>query len=154
MTPRKLYYLMPLMLLLSSTLTHAADRWVNQTINSTLVAITPAHQLQVFMVERPTETIWAKINIPVNEDQLPELHKHRKSPNFPFIEVGVDVDGYYRTAQGHIHDEQNLITVEIDQRHWDGLKKGNKLILSLPDGTELGESLRGSGAVLRSIERR
>lgn len=154
MKPHNLYFLMPLMLLISSALTQAADRWVSQTINGDLLAITPAYQLQVYMVERPTETIWAKINIPVNEDQLPELHKHRKSPNFPFVDVGVDVDGYYRTAQGHIHDEQKLITVEIDQRHWDGLKKGNKLILSLPDGTKLEEPLRGSGAVLRSIERR
>ena len=148
-----LHFLMPLVLLVCSASTQAADRWTNQTVDGTLMAITPTYQLQVYMVASPTETVWAKINIPVDRDQLPELHKHRKSPNFPFIDVGVDVDKYYRTAQGHIHDERALITVEIDRRHWDGLKKGSKLILSLPDGAELKESLRGSGAALRAVER-
>lgn len=148
--------LAPLTLLLMLVISHAqaADGWTNQTINGNLMAITPTYKLQVYQQARPSEMVWGKINIPVSEEQLPDLHKHRKSPNFPFIEVAVEVDKYYRTAQGHIHDDLELITVEIDRRHWDGLKQGNHLIIRLPDGTEMKESLRGSGAALRAIERR
>ena len=146
--------LLTVLLLGSSTWTQAADSWANQTIDGKLMAITPIFKLQVYQLDRPSESIWGKINIPVLPEQLPELHKHRKSPNFPFIDVGVDVDKYYRTAQGHIHDDENLITVEIDQRQWDGLKKGSHLIIRLPDGTEMKESLRGSGKALRTMERR
>lgn len=146
--------LMALLLLVTSTLVQASGNWTNETLDGTLMAITPLYKLQVYQIERANEAVWGKINIPVQADQLPELHKHRKSPNFPFIDVGVEVDKYYRTAQGHIHDDRNLVTVEIDRRHWDGLKKGSQLIISLPDGTQLKESLRGSGAALRTIERR
>lgn len=147
-------YLMPLLLLVAAGISQAADSWTNQTVNGSLIAVTPTYKLQVYQIERPTETIWGKIAIPVTEEQLPELHKHHKSPNFPFIDVGVDVDKYYRTAQGHILDNKKMITVEIDRRHWDGLKNGSKLVITLPDGTEIKESLRGSGAALRAIERR
>ena len=146
--------LIPLILLVCSAVSLAADTWINQTIDGTLMAITPTYKLQVYQIERANEAVWGKINIPVSVDQLPELHKHRKTPNFPFIDVGVEVDKYYRTAQGHIHDDQSLVTVEIDRRHWEGLKKGSHLIIRLPDGSELKESLRGSGAALRAIERR
>ncbi|MBA56228.1 MAG: hypothetical protein CMK89_17390 [Pseudomonadales bacterium] len=141
-------------LLVCSAMAQASGSWTNQTIDGKMVAVTPNFKLQVYQIDRPNESVWGKIIVPINADQLPELHKRRKSPNFPFIDVGVEVDKYYRTAQGHIHDDQNLVSVEIDRRHWDGLKKGNHLIIRLPDGTELKESLRGSGAALRAIERR
>lgn len=143
-----------LILLVLPGLAQAADSWSNQTINGMLMAITPTYKLQVYQEARPNESVWGKINIPISEDQLPELHKHRKSPNFPFIDVAVDVDKYYRTAQGHIHDDQHVITLEIDRRQWDGLKEGSHLIIRLPDGTEMKETLRGSGSALRAIERR
>lgn len=140
--------------LIASAASLAAGSWSNQTINGKLMAITPNYKLQVYIMENPNQSVWGRINIPVSKEQLPALHKHRKSPNFPFIDVGVEVDKYYRTAQGHIHDDTLLITVELDQRQWEGLKKGNQLRISLPDGTDLNESLRASGAVLRAIERR
>tara|TARA_Y100000589_G_scaffold287797_1_gene288800 strand:+ start:392 stop:886 length:495 start_codon:yes stop_codon:yes gene_type:complete len=129
-------------LLLAASTSQAADSWTNQTINGTLMAITPTYKLQVYQLANPSESVWGRINIPISAEQLPELHKHRKSPNFPFIDVAVEVDKYYRTAQGHIHDDTKLITVEIDRRHWDGLKQGNHLIIRLPDNTELKESLK------------
>lgn len=141
-------------LLVCSAMAQASGSWSNETINGKMMAVTPTFKLHVYQIDRPNESVWGKIEIPIQADQLPELHKHRKSPNFPFIDVGVEVDKYYRTAQGHIHNDQNLITVEIDRRHWDGLKKGSHLIIRLPDGTELKENLRGSGATLRAIERR
>ncbi|MAR92883.1 MAG: hypothetical protein SV765_16115 [Pseudomonadota bacterium] len=141
-------------LLLLAGVAQAADSWTNRKQNGDLVALTPQYQLQVKQSPRPTEMLWGVIEVPVTPEQLPELHKHRKSPNFPFINVGVEVDKYYRTAQGHIKDDELLVEVDIDRRHWDGLKQGDRLVISLPDGTVLKESLRGSGAALRSIERR
>ncbi len=136
-----------------STLAQASDRWETRTFNDQPTAVTPHQQLQVYMPKKFNQYRWGILVIPIQEEQLPALHKHRKSPNFPFIDVGLDVDGYYVTAQGHIHDEDHLLTVELTQQQWDGLKKGSKLIVELPDGTSYSETLRGSSAALKQLER-
>lgn len=146
--------LIPLALLVSSAGTQAADSWTTRTINGTKTAITPLHKLQVIQLPNPTETVWGQISVPIKAEQLPELEKHFKTPNFPFIDVGVDVDGYYRTAQGHIHRDVLLITVEFDRRHWDGMESGRQLTISLPDKTVIKEVLRGSRDALRAIDKR
>ena len=144
--------LITLLVLAFSTSSFGADKWTLKHVNGVNIAVTPMYNLEVQMLDRPQEAIWGKLEIPITPEQLPELHKHRKSPNFPFINVGIEVDRYYRTAQGHIHDDRLRVTVEVDLRQWEGMKKGNHLIISLPDGTEMKESLRGSLKVLREAE--
>ena len=118
------------------------------------MALTPKYRLHIYMVDKPTEPIWGKLDIPITNEQLPELNKHLKSPNFPFINVAIEVDKYYRVMQGRIYKDELLVSVDLDLRQWDGLKKGDQLEIMLPDGTSLKENLRGSGAALRKIERR
>ena len=134
--------------------TAAADSWTNSTLNGKAIAITPNYQLHIYMEAKPTEPVWGKLDIPITSEQLPELNKHLKSPNFPFINVAIEVDKYYRVMQGRIFKDQLQVSVDLDLRQWDGLKKGDQLEIMLPDGTNLKESLRGSGAALRKIERR
>ena len=143
-----------LVCMMLSTANHsvASENWVLRKNNGGYIAVTPIHRLKIQMVERPNESVWGQLDIPVKPSQLPELHKHRKSPHFPFIDVAIEVDRYYRTAQGHIHDDELVITVELDLRQWEGLKKGNRLIIGLPDGTTIKESLKGSLYVLRKAE--
>lgn len=152
MWKRNVQTLITLLLLAFSSSGFGADKWTLKTVNGVNIAVTPKYALEVQMLERPQEAIWGKLEIPVTEEQLPELHKHRKSPNFPFINVGIEVDRYYRTALGHIHDDRLMVTVDVDLRQWEGMKKGNLLIISLPDGTEMKESLKGSLKVLRQAE--
>ena len=142
-----------IMMTLSSSVV-AQESWILQKQKGTNIAITPKHQLQIRMMERPNEAVWGRLDIPVKAAQLPELHKHRKTPHFPFVDVAIEVDRYYRTAQGHIHDDDLMVTVELDLRQWEGLKKGNHLIIGLPDGSQLKESLKGSLGVLRKAETR
>ncbi len=134
------------------SLSWAQGTWTLRNSDGVNVAITPSYQLEVRIMPRPNETVWGKIEIPIKEEQLPELHKHRKSPNFPFIDVGIEIDRYYRTAQGRIYDDRLMVSVELDLRQWEAMKKGNRLLISLPDGTEMKESLRGSLKVLRQAE--
>lgn len=132
----------------------ASDTWSNIETANDVIAVTPQHRFHIYLAERPMEAVWGKLDIPISEELLPELHKHRKSPNFPFINVAVEVDSYYRVMQGRIYDDDLKVEVDLDLRQWDGLKKGNRLKIGLPDGTEYEESLKGSGNALRNIERR
>lgn len=141
-------------ILLLSNPSFAAEIWTNSTKEGRPSAVTPKYQLRIYMADKPTEPVWGKLDIPITEDQVPELNKHLKSPNFPFINVAVEVDKYYRVMQGRIYKDELLVSVDLDLRQWDGMKKGDKLEIMLPDGTSLFETLRGSGAALRKIERR
>src|SRR5690606_18805236 len=101
----------------------------------------------------PNEGTWGHLVIPIQAEQLEELNKHRKDKLFPYISVAVEVDKYFRTAQGHILSDKLVIKTDLDVRQWEGLKKGQKLVVRLPDRTEYRETLRGSAAALRNLEK-
>ncbi|MGB3621559.1 hypothetical protein FT643_00790 [Ketobacter sp. MCCC 1A13808] len=158
-TPRILNVIMfSTVLLLSnlvfSGLSLAGDSWTNAIVKGEPIAVTPKYRLHIYMAKHPTEPVWGKLDIPIKAEQLPELNNHLKSPNFPFIDVAIEVDKYYRVMQGRIYKDELIVSVDLDLRQWDGLKKGDELEIVLPGGTEFKESLRGSGTALRKIERR
>ena len=132
----------------------AASQWITRWDNGDLVAVTPGYQLQLRLAKSPNESTWGQLVIPIKAEQLDALNKHRKDKLFPYIDVAVEVDKYYRSAQGHILSDELIIKTDLDVRQWEGLKKGNRLVVRLPDGTEFRETLRGSGAALRKVEKR
>ena len=132
----------------------AAEQWTNRWDEGDLLAITPTYHLELRLKQTPNESEWGQLDIPIKAEQLDALNKHRKDPLFPYISVDVEVDKYYRTAQGHIMTDELIVKTDLDVRQWEGLKKGHHLIVRLPDGTEFKETLRGSGAALRKVEKR
>lgn len=132
----------------------AAPEWSTRWDNGDLLAVTPSHNLQLRLAAHPNESTWGTMEIPIRAEQLEALNKHRKDKLFPYIDVAVEVDKYYRTAQGHILQSRLIIKTDLDVRQWEGLKKGSRLSVRLPDGTEFKETLRGSGAALRAVEKR
>ncbi len=146
--------LLTLLLLLPGIPAQAAGQWTNHLNNGDLVAVTPAYSLELRLAKTPNEATWGHLVIPIKAEQLDALNKHRKDKLFPYIDVAVEVDKYYRTAQGHILTDELYIKTDLDVRQWEGLKKGNRLVVRLPDGTEYRETLRGSGAALRKVEKR
>ena len=132
----------------------AAGEWTNRWDQGDLIAVTPAHQMQLRLAAVPNEGTWGHLLIPIKAEQLDELNKHRKDKLFPYIEVAVEVDKYYRTAQGHILADQLVVKTDLDVRQWEGLKKGKKLVVRLPDGSEFKEPLNGSGSALAQVEKR
>lgn len=132
----------------------AAGEWITRWDQGDLVAVTPAHKLELRLAATPNDSTWGHLLIPIKAEQLDELNKHRKDKLFPYIDVAVEVDKYYRTAQGHILADQLVVKTDLDVRQWEGLKKGKKLVVRLPDRTEFSETLRGSGAALRKVELR
>lgn len=154
--PRKtaFQYLFSLLLLLVSAPLLAAGAWSTRWDNGDLLAITPNHQMVLRMDLKPGQAVWGRLIIPIKAEQLTELNKHRKVPEFPYIDVAIEVDRYYRTAQGHIFDKELYVSIELDVRQWEGLKKGSRLVIRLPDGTEYKEALAGSGQALQEVEKR
>lgn len=132
----------------------ADSAWSTRWDNGDLVAVTPAHGLEIRLAAHPNQSTWGTLQIPFKAEQLDELNKHRKDKLFPYIDVAVEVDKYFRTAQGHILKDQLIIKTDLDVRQWEGLKKGNRLVVRLPDGTEFKEPLRGSGKALGAVEKR
>ncbi len=154
--PRKtaFQYLFSLLLLLVSAPLLAAGAWSTRWDNGDLLAITPNHQMVLRMDLKPGQAVWGRLIIPIKAEQLTELNKHRKVPEFPYIDVAIEVDRYYRTAQGHIFEKELYVSTELDVRQWEGLKKGSRLVIRLPDGTEYKEALAGSGQALQEVEKR
>lgn len=132
----------------------AAGAWTTRWDKGDLLAVTPNHQMILRMDVRPGQAVWGRLIIPIKAEQLTELNKHRKVPEFPYIEVAIEVDRYYRTAQGHIFEKELYVSSELDVRQWEGLKKGKRLIVRLPDGSEYKEPLAGSGGALQEVEKR
>lgn len=132
----------------------ADGTWTNRWDAGDLMAVTPVHQMQLRLATMPNEGTWGHLLIPVKADQLDELNKHRKDKLFPYIEVAVEVDKYYRTALGHTLADKRVVKTDLDVRQWEGLKKGRQLVVRLPDGTEYKEPLTGSRAALAEVEKR
>ncbi|HVL01362.1 MAG TPA: hypothetical protein VM553_16210 [Dongiaceae bacterium] len=141
-------------LALVSTLAVAAGTWTTRWEHGDLMAITPNHKMVLRMDLRPSQAVWGELLVPIKAEQVQALNKFRKVPEFPYIEVAVEVDGYHRSAQGHIFVDELYVSTELDVRQWEGMKKGSKLIVRLPDGTEYKEPLNGSGHALQEVEKR
>lgn len=132
----------------------AETAWSTRWDNGDLIAVTPVHALEIRLAAHPNQSTWGTLQIPFKAEQLDELNKYRKDKLFPYIDVAVEVDKYFRTAQGHILKDKLIIKTDLDVRQWEGLKKGNRLVVRLPDGTEFNEPLRGSGKALGDVEKR
>ena len=130
----------------------AGDRWQYQTVDGKLFAIPPDSAFTLSLENKPSDFQWGVLELPISAEQLPALHEKRKSPNFPFIDVGVEVDQYYRTAQTRILDDELKLRIEIDHRMWDHFKRGGALVINLPEGSRIKTTLRGSNAALRKLE--
>ena len=139
--------------LLAGSTALANDEWTTRLDNDVRVAVTPTNQLLLGLARAPNEGTWGYLIIPIKAEQLEVLNKYRTDPLFPYIAVAVSVDKYYRNAQGHILANKLLVKADLDVRQWEGLKKGKRLVVSLPDGSEYKETLKGSNAALAEVEK-
>ena len=131
---------------------HAGNSWRISTIEQSSVAITPKHGM-ILKMRKPNKGLWGKLYINVDNQQIENLQKHRLDKYFSFISVGLEVDGYTRNANAKVVETKGFVRIDIDQRMWEGFKKGSKLIVYLPDGSEYTETLRGSSKALRHLEK-
>lgn len=91
--------------------------------------------------------------IPLSEEHTKKLKKYRINPHYSFVPTYITIDKIQRRSTGKVNEYEHYISIEVDQRQWDGIKKGSSLVIELPDGTSLEETLRGSMTVLRKVER-
>ena len=140
-----------LLLSLSQTIQAAPDQWQVSIEDGKGIAVTPKHRLMLKM-QMPKNGLWGKLYVNLNDDQITALKKHRLDKYFSFISVGLEIDGYTRDANAKVEEEAKFVRIDIDQRMWEGLKKGNKLKVMLPDGSTYSERLRGSAKALRKLE--
>lgn len=129
----------------------SAASWNVSDQDGTPVAITPKHNMILKMI-KPKDGIWGKLYVSLSDEQVENLRKYRLDKYFAFISVGVEVDGYTRDTNAKVEETQKFVRIDIDQRMWEGIKKGNKFNVYLPDGSTYKETLRGSSKALRRLE--
>ncbi|MCG8314011.1 MAG: hypothetical protein MI976_12420 [Pseudomonadales bacterium] len=129
----------------------ASAQWKVSIEDGKGIAITPKHHLMLKM-QRPKNGIWGQLYVNLDDEQITALKSHRLDKYFSFISVGLEIDGYTRDANAKVEEEAKFVRIDIDQRLWEGLKKGNQLKVLLPDGTTYTEKLRGSAKALRKLE--
>lgn len=139
--------------LVFSSNVNAGNAWTVSTIAQDSVAVTPKHNLILKMI-KPNKGLWGKLYINLNSKQIEKLKNHRLDKYFSFISVDIEIDGYTRNTNAKVVESKGFIRIDIDQRMWDGFKKGNRMTVNLPDGSSYGETLRGSSRALRRLERK
>ena len=143
------------MALMAAMLLHSpaasAASWEISDQDGTPVAITPKHNMILKMI-KPRDGIWGKLYVSLTDDQVEALKNYRLDKYFSFISVGVEVDGYTRDSNAKVEESKNFVRIDIDQRLWEGIKKGSKFNVYLPDGSTYKETLRGSSKALRRLE--
>ncbi|PCJ45748.1 MAG: hypothetical protein COA99_04195 [Moraxellaceae bacterium] len=132
--------------------TQAAPRWQTGTMDGKIVAISPSKKVTLKII-KPKNSIWGYFIIPLTPDHTKALEKHRINPHYSFVPTYIRIDKIERRSTGKVNQYQNYISIELDGRQWDDLKKGATLSIELPDGTQYNESLRGSMKVIRRIEK-
>lgn len=130
---------------------HAAS-WRLSTEGDAPVAISPISNM-ILKMRKPKEGIWGKLYINLNNEQVEALKEYRLDKYFAFISVGVEIDGYVRNTNAKVVEMKKFVRIDIDQRMWNDLKKGSRLIIYLPDGSTYKETLRGSSKALRALEK-
>jgi len=144
-----------LSLLLSTLLSipaHAEGLWHNGTMKGKTVAISPSKKVTLKII-KPKDGIWGHFIIPLSQEHTKQLKKYRINANYSFIPAYITIDGIERRSTGKVNQYQYFISIEVDRRQWDGLKKGSILKIELPDGTVFQEKLRGSMNALKKVER-
>lgn len=156
-----LNYQMPHLKLLSllvllitfSTSVSAANSWQLRSVDGQNIAVTPTHNMYLKMI-KPNKGLWGRLYINMSAEKVKGLNKYRLDKYFPFITVGIEVDGYTRNTNARLDESNGFVRLDIDGRMWEGLKKGKKFIIYLPDGNNYEETLRGSSKALRQLEKR
>ncbi len=129
----------------------AGNAWQVSTTDGSSVAISPTQNM-IIKMRKPSSGLWGMLYVSIDDTQIKNLQKHRLDQYFSFISVGLDVDGYTRNANAKIVKSQNFLRIDIDQRMWDGFKKGDELTVMLPEGSTYKETLRGSSSALKKLE--
>ena len=116
------------------------------------IAITPRHNMMLKLI-KPNNGIWGKLYVSLSDEQVTALKNFRLDKYFAFISVGVEVDGYTRDTNAKVEEAQKFVRIDIDRRMWEGIKKGNKFNVYLPDGSTYKETLIGSSNALKKLEK-
>ncbi len=139
-----------LMLLVASPLTQASS-WKIEPPLENLAARSPNNTILLKM-QKPKEGIWGFFYVPTTIEQTEALKKHRIDKYFSYINGIIEIDGYQHLAIAKVDEHNLFIRIQIEKDAWEHLKEGKSLILRLPDGTELKDTLKGSHKVLSRLE--
>lgn len=129
-----------------------ATSWRTSVQDGVPIAITPRQGMILKMI-KPSNDLWGKLYISLTDEQVTALRKHRLDKYFAFISVGLEVDGYTRNTNAKVEETEKFVRIDIDQRMWEGIKRGTKFNVYLPDGSTYKETLRGSSKALRQMEK-
>ena len=131
---------------------HAAGSWKQGLMDGKAVAISPSKKVSLQII-KPKDGIWGHFIIPLTPKHTEKLKKHRINPHYSFIPTYITIDKIERRSTGKVNQYQHYISIDVDRRQWNGLKKGSSLQIELPDGTLYKESLKGSYRVMKKVER-
>lgn len=137
---------------LLNTPTQASGKWQQGIMGGKAVAIAPSKQVTLQII-KPKDGIWGHFIIPLTPEHTEKLKKHRINPHYSFIPTYITIDKIERRSTGKVNQYQHYISIDVDRRQWNGLKKGKSLQIELPDGTVYKETLRGSFNVMKKVER-
>ncbi len=137
---------------LSAAATHASA-WTIKVRDSGPVASSADGRMELAAAHPRREGIWGTLTLPIKEAQVEALRAHRYDKYFAIIPVLVDIDGFQRQANAKINEPGRKVAVEIDFTSWDDIKRGNTILITLPDGKTYKQSLSGSREALRSLEK-
>ena len=147
------FALLTLLLNISFSIPSQAEGlWHNGTMEGKTVAISPSKKISLKII-KPKSGIWGHFIIPLTKEHTEKLKKYRINTNYSFIPAYISIDGIERRSTGKVNQYRYYISIEVDRRQWDGLKKGSVLKIELPDGTVFEERLRGSMKALKKVER-
>lgn len=131
---------------------HAAGGWKQGVMDGKAVAISPSKKVTLQII-KPKDGIWGHFIIPLAPEHAEKLKKHRINPHYSFIPTYITIDKIERRSTGKVNQYQHYISIDVDRRQWNGLKKGESLQIELPDGTTYKETLKGSFKVMKKVER-
>ena len=150
--PASLLICATLISVLLSFSAHAGGKWQQGSMNGKAVAISPSKKVTLQII-KPKAGIWGHFIIPLTPEHTEKLKKHRINPHYSFIPTYITIDEIERRSTGKVDQYQHYISIDVDQRQWNGLKKGNSLQIELPDGTQYKETLKGSFKIMKKVER-
>ena len=131
---------------------HAGGKWQQGAMDGKAVAISPSKKVTLQII-KPKDGIWGHFIIPLTPEHTEKLKKHRINPHYSFIPTYITIDKIERRSTGKVNQYQHYISIDVDRRQWNGLKKGKSLQIELPDGTAYKETLKGSFKVMKKVER-
>ncbi|OUR92545.1 hypothetical protein A9Q81_16505 [Gammaproteobacteria bacterium 42_54_T18] len=131
---------------------HAAGKWQKGIMDGKAVAVSPSKKVTLQII-KPKDGIWGHFIIPLSPEHTKRLKKHRINPHYSFIPAYITIDKIERRSTGKVNQYQHYISIDVDRRQWNGLKRGKSLQIELPDGSVYKETLKGSFKIMKKVER-